>query len=148
MSITSFNLLLADDDPDDCIFFKDALDELPVHTTFKTVSDGVELMELLLKEPADLPDVLFLDLNMPRKTGFECLAEIKVHEKLKNLPVIIFSTSLDTEVASLLYEKGANYYIRKPAEFNTLIKIIHKSLNFILLDKNRQPSRENFILQI
>src|SRR6187551_1938729 len=104
------NLLLADDDIDDCAFFKDALEELPVSATPLTVNDGVQLMNLLSAKSDNLPDILFLDLNMPRKSGFECLSEIKSIDKLKDLPVIIFSTSLGTEVVDLLYQKGAHYY--------------------------------------
>src|SRR4051812_1809722 len=109
------HLLLADDDNDDCIFFKEALEELPVNASLKIVKDGVELMQSLNEVNGKLPDVLFLDLNMPRKTGYECLDEIKLNHKLKNLPVIIFSTSFDHDVVDALYKKGAHYYVRKPA---------------------------------
>ena len=89
---TPLNILLADDDMDDRIFFDNALKEIPIATTLKTVSNGEQLMEWLFEKVTDLPDVLFLDLSMPRKTGFECLAEIKENEKLKALPVIMFTT--------------------------------------------------------
>src|SRR6187455_1404935 len=114
------NLLLADDDIDDCIFFEYALEELPISTTLFTVNDGIHLMDFLSAKADNLPDVLFLDLNMPRKSGFECLTEIKLIDKLKDLPVIIFSTSLNMEVVDLLYERGAHYYIRKPRHYNDL----------------------------
>jgi CheY-like chemotaxis protein len=107
MDAISHTLLLADDDSDDCIFFKDALDELPVSANLITVKDGVELMELLSESQTVLPDILFLDLNMPRKTGFECLFEIKANEKLKHLPIVILSTSLDLKVVNSLYDMGA-----------------------------------------
>ena len=100
MDLIKHNLLLADDDIDDCIFFKEVLEELPVESFLTTVKDGVELMKFL--NTANLPDVLFLDLNMPRKTGHECLSEIKKDQKLKHLPVIIFSTSFDHVVANAL----------------------------------------------
>ena len=94
MNKTALTLWLADDDADDCVFFKEALEELPVNSTLKTVNDGEQLMICSIqKEP--FPDILFLDLNMPRKKGFECLAEIKRNEKLKSLPVIVYSTSFD-----------------------------------------------------
>src|SRR6186997_3602273 len=98
------NLLLADDDIDDCTFFEDALEDLSISATLLTVNDVVQLMNFLSANSNNLPDVLFLDLNMPRKSGFECLSEIKLIDELKHLPVIIFSTSLDINIVDLLYE--------------------------------------------
>jgi len=145
MSSDKINLLLADDDIDDQLFFKDALSELPILTNLQTVSDGVELMHFLItKEP--LPDLLFLDLNMPRKAGMECLSEIKRHEKLKPLPVIIYSTSLDYHVAKLLFEKGAFHYIRKPADFEDLKEVIHKAITASTQVRPPISSKENFII--
>lgn len=140
-----FNLLLADDDSDDCSFFKDALGELPISATLVTVNDGVELMNFLSAE-TNLPDVLFLDLNMPRKSGFECLSEIQLIDKLKDLPVVIFSTSFNLEVVDLLYQNGAHYYIRKPGEYNKLKKAILDAVTLISENKT-QPEREKFIIQ-
>ena len=145
MNTTPLNLLLADDDTDDCIFFKEALEGLPVSAKLTTVNDGVQLMQLLSKKEV-LPDVLYLDLNMPCKNGFDCLAEIKSDEKLKQLPVIIFSTAFDKEVVNLLHERGAHFYIRKPAEFYNLKKIILKSLELISDANKEQPSKEKFII--
>lgn len=145
MEAIKYNLLLADDDTDDCIFFKEALEDLPMEVSLTTVNDGVELMKRLT-QAGDLPDILFLDLNMPRKTGFECLSEIKADEELSHLPVIIFSTSLDMDVVNLLYKKGAHFYIRKPGEFSTLKQIIHKAIALITASNKEQPAKENFIL--
>src|ERR1700675_4386029 len=107
MKLKQLNILLADDDGDDCYFFKEALKECPVSTHLTTVPDGEHLMHLLTNGTRELPDVLFLDLNMPRKNGFECLSEIRENKKLKDLPVIIFSTSFEQEVVNLLYQNGA-----------------------------------------
>ena len=94
------NILLADDDIDDCIFFKEALEDLPFSATLFTVSDGVQLMNYLSAKTDILPDALFLDLNMPRKSGYECLSEIRSVDKLKDIPIFIFSTSLDLDVVA------------------------------------------------
>lgn len=147
MNITPLNLLLADDDIDDCIFFKDALEELPVSAKVITVNDGVQLMQLLSKNEV-LPDVLYLDLNMPCKNGIDCLAEIKKDEKLKTLPVVILSTSFDKEVVSLLHEGGAHYYIQKPAAFSSLKRVIKKSLELIVETNKQHPVKENFVLYV
>lgn len=148
MNTQNYNLLLADDDEDDCAFFKEALDELLLPVSLVTVNDGVQLMEALTDSLSNnLPDVLFLDLNMPRKNGYECLTEIKETEELKDLPVIIFSTSLDMEIVDLMYEKGATYYIRKPGDFSKLKKVIGNALSIASENNFKQPIREQFILQ-
>lgn len=141
-----YNLLLADDDIDDCTFFEDALQELPISAELLMVNDGVQLMNFLSAKSDNLPDLLFLDLNMPRKSGFECLAEIKSIDELKDLPVIIFSTSLVVEIVDVLYQKGAHYYIRKPGEYTKLKKAISEAITLISESKT-QPDREKFIIQ-
>ena len=149
MNVKKLNILLADDDTDDCLFFKDAIGELLPSTNFKAVHDGEQLMQLLTDETNQLPDVIFLDLNMPRKNGFECLAEIKQNKKLKNLPVVIFSTSFEQEVVNLLYDNGAQYFIRKPSEFALFKKIILHTLTLIIQAENIiQPDKENFVITV
>lgn len=143
-----FNIILADDDTDDCGFFKEALKGFSLPILLTVVHDGEQLMQLLTNETNELPHVLFLDLNMPRKNGFECLSEIKLSNKLKPLPVIVFSTSFGQEVVNQLYQNGAKYYIRKPSEFLQFKKIIFKSLTIIAEKNNAQPTRENFVIAL
>ena len=140
------NILLADDDTDDCNFFKEALDGLTLSTQLTTVHDGEQLMKLLTKETNELPSMLFLDLNMPRKNGFECLSEIKLIKKLNQLPIIILSTSFNHDVVNLLYHNGAQYYVPKPAEFSQLKKVIQQTLTLIAQNNISQPTRENFVI--
>ena len=148
MNKQNYSLLLADDDEDDCAFFKDALEELVISVDLITVNDGVQLMNFLLDNlPTNLPDILFLDLNMPRKSGFECLTEIKEIDELKHLPVIIFSTSLDMNIVDLMYKKGAIYYIQKPGEFSKLKKVIENALTITAENNFKQPVRNHFVLQ-
>ncbi|MCD6065456.1 MAG: transcriptional regulator [Bacteroidetes bacterium] len=145
MNPTPIQLLLADDDKDDCLLFKEALDELPFDTQLTTVNDGEQLMNYLLNS-GQLPSALFLDLNMPRKNGFECLAEIRTNEQLKKLPVIIISTSYDSDVSRTLYNNGANHYICKPNEFEKLKKAIHKALTYTSDPVSKKTAPENFVL--
>jgi len=128
MNVKQLNILLADDDTDDCNFFKDALEALPMSTKLSIVHDGDELMNYLLEQTGPLPHVLFLDINMPRKNGFECLAEIKHDEKLKDLPVVMFSTSRSQEKINILFKTGADVYIHKPSSFAQLVQVIHHAL--------------------
>jgi CheY-like chemotaxis protein len=146
MNLTKRRLLLADDDLDDCIFFKEALDDLSLNTSLVTVHDGDELMKWLLNKENDFPELLFLDLNMPRKSGYECLMEIKQNERLKYLPVIIFSTSFDQTVVNSLFDQGALYYIRKPGEFSKLREVIQTVLTLISDTDHKQPSQKMFVI--
>ncbi len=149
MNSTALSILLADDDTDDCIFFKEAVEELQLPTKLSSLHDGEQLMQHLNNETNKLPDVLFLDLNMPRKNGFECLSEIKLDQRLKQVPVIIFSTSFEQEVVNLLYKNGAEYFIRKPSEFSQFKKIIHQTIITLIVPQNiTQPTRENFVITV
>lgn len=146
LSPGALNILLADDDKDDCLFFKEALEELPLLSHLTSVYDGEQLMQLLNKKTEQLPNVLFLDLNMPRKNGFNCLEEIKRDNKLKHLPVIILSTSFEERIADLLYKNGAHNFICKPADFNQLKKVINLALTLLEKSINSRPSRKEFLL--
>lgn len=132
------NILLADDDMDDRSFFDKALKEIPIDSNLTTLNNGEQLMEYLSAHAGQLPDVLFLDLSMPRKTGFECLAEIKENEKLKALTVIMFTTSftrgfdLEENLRGTLMRMGAHDYIRKPAGFQELKEVIQHALISII----------------
>ena len=148
MSLKHLNILLADDDPDDCLFFKEALAGSLLTTHLTTVPDGEYLMEMLMNSTDAISDVLFLDLNMPRKNGFECLSEIKLNSKLKSLPVIVFSTSFEQEVVNLLYDNGAQYFIRKPSEFSQFKKIIQQAITLIAEEGQSQPTKENFVVTL
>lgn len=140
------HILLADDDKDDQLLFKEALEELSLSTNLVVVQNGELLMQKLNDENEQLPDILFLDLNMPRKNGFTCLSEIKRTEKLKHLPVIIFTTSYEPEIVNLFYKKGAQFFIRKPNNFEELKKVIYKALTLTGQKDISQPSRDNFVL--
>ena len=125
----SKHILLADDDEDDCFLFKNALEELSIPFILTTVYNGEELMEWLRTPERQLPEILFLDLNMPRKNGFECLLEIRSDNKFDQLPVIVFSSAYAPEVIELLYKGGAHYYVRKPDGLEQYRKVIYHSLH-------------------
>lgn len=143
----SFHILLADDDLDDRFLFEDALNKLSIPTRLTTIDDGERLINYLYKNAHQLPDVLFLDLNMPRKNGSECLSEIKTNNAFLHLPVIIYSTYLHEAVADELYKKGAHYYMRK-----TTLTELNKGLHFIINNmtgkKILQPQRDQFVLRL
>lgn len=128
------NILLADDDIDDCHIFAQALKEIPIDTQLAIVRDGDLLMNYLSVNLFRLPDILFLDLSMPRKTGFECLSEIRENEKYNSIHIIMFSTSYprDTNYEGSLIKSlkmlGGNNFIRKPGDFMKIKKILHDIL--------------------
>jgi len=145
-SLMEIRVLLADDDMDDCLLFKEALEELPLLASLTILNDGDQLMKSLLQNTGPLPHVLFLDVNMPRKNGFECLAEIKLNAKLKSLPVILHSTSSEQVVIDRLFQNGAQHFIRKPSDFVQLKRVIHYSLILIMQEVGLKRTRDNFIL--
>jgi CheY-like chemotaxis protein len=140
------NILLADDDMADCLLFKEALEELPVSAHLVIVHNGEQVIEELTKKGRKLPDVLFLDLNMPRKNGFVALGEIKRSPELEELPVIIYSTSSEADTIKLVYKDAAHYYICKPVDFSQLKKAIYEALTIISQENTPLPLKENFMI--
>ncbi len=141
---TTLKIMLADDDRDDCYLFENALKELPLTASVTFVRDGEEVMNYLDENIDHLPDVLFLDLSMPRKTGYECLTEIKENKKMAVLPVVILTTSfirnkeIESNLAKNLLKMGARGYIRKPSDFIQFKQIIYTTLCNIFKNNNAQ----------
>lgn len=141
------NIILADDDADDREMFEDALMELSTEgITLYQAKDGRHLMSLLDESVPPPPDVIFLDLNMPLKNGFECLTEIRETSKLQHIPIVIYSTSCDKEFIDKVYEQGADYYMCKPTTYPMLRNAIDRALAIDWQQHPGQPSRDNFIL--
>jgi len=140
------NVLLADDDEDDRLFFREAFEKIKIKTRVKTVNDGVELMKHLIKNGNELPHILFLDLNMPRKNGMDCLLEIKRNNNLKDIPIAIYSTSASEEDIEETFVKGANVYIKKPSDFGTLKKILEEVITINWQYQTSGLNREAFLL--
>lgn len=141
-------ITLADDDEDDRLFFQDAFEELKINTNVSTCNDGVELMEYLLKPETLLPNILFLDLNMPRKNGFECLLEIRKEPKFKDIAIAIYSTSSSEEDIENTFVHGANIYIKKPSDFNTLKKVLSEVVTLNWQYHTSGLNKENFLLRL
>lgn len=135
MTSAKIRILLADDDPDDRDLFTEAIDAQ--NADVDTVWNGAQLMKVLDSNES-LPDFIFLDLNMPEKGGKECLQEIRQHSRLKEIPVIIYSTSSSKKDIDDTYELGANLYITKPNSFSELKKAVTK---IITLDWSNYPPR-------
>jgi CheY-like chemotaxis protein len=140
------HILLADDDEDDRALFTDALHEIYTDIKITTAKNGVDLMQLLESWRGSLPDVIFLDLNMPLKNGFECLDEIKSEQKLQELPVIILSTSSQRETFDLLKLKKASMYIKKPGTYPELKTALEKTLSVHLRQLASSPEKKFIVI--
>ena len=140
--------MLADDDEDDRLFFKEAFEEVKIKYDITTFSDGEQLMHYLNEPANSLPDIIFLDLNMPRKSGMECLREIRQNDRLKKISVAIYSTSSSEQDIEDTFVAGANVYIKKPNDFNMLKKVlsdvVHINWQYIVDGLNK----DSFILSL
>lgn len=123
--------LMADDDPDDRLLTKEAMEESRVLNDLRFVEDGEELMDYLThrgkySNPSDAPrpSVILLDLNMPKKDGREALREIKADPRLRRIPIVIMTTSKSEEDIMRSYDLGASSYITKPVTFEGLIDLM------------------------
>jgi CheY-like chemotaxis protein len=141
------SVLLADDNPDDRLLIKEAWEEVST-ITLHMVGNGEELMDFLYCQGQDrglkdkdlkdtgleclLPSLILLDLNMPRKNGYETLQEIKADPKLKKIPVIILTTSTVVLDVNRSYELGASGYLTKPDSFDELIQQMQASYSYWL----------------
>lgn len=128
---TTVNILLADDDEDDCMLAREALVESRLSSELHVVKDGEELMDYLYHRgkyaspnSSPRPGLILLDLNMPKKDGREALKEIKADPELRQIPVIVLTTSKAEEDIYRTYDLGANSFIIKPMNFASLVEVM------------------------
>jgi CheY-like chemotaxis protein len=143
-----FCLILADDDEDDRLFFKEAIEDLKINARLVMMNDGTQLMNYLNNNDVVMPKMIFLDINMPGKNGIRVLQEIRKSEKLKNLEVAMYSTSLSPNDIKKAFDGGADVYIKKPNDYDTLKKILNKAILANWNHKKKVASHENFVLSI
>jgi DNA-binding response OmpR family regulator len=125
---TPITIFYTDDDREDLFNFQEAVNDIQADITLLTMDHGDELLNALHTPPPS-PNIIFLDLNMPGKSGFELLKEIKTSERFAGYPVVIFSTSDDPKTISATRDLGADLYITKPTSFPALKKAIQYSIN-------------------
>jgi CheY-like chemotaxis protein len=142
------HVLLADDDENDRLLFKEALEETKIKTVVNAVDDGISLMQYLADPTVILPHVLFLDLNMPCKGGMDCLLEIKTEEKYKDIAIAIYSTSATEDDIEEAFVNGANIYIKKPSDFSNLKKVLSDVITINWQYHTSGLNRENFLLSL
>ena len=137
---------LADDDADDRLLFEEAIRELNEKATLTMAKNGEQLMVILKNNTPPPPHLIFLDLNMPLKNGFECLEEIRGNAAFKNIPVVVFSTSCQEDAIESVYQKGADHYICKPDNYKLLKVLLNKVISIHRAPGHSRPSREDFLL--
>lgn len=141
-------ITLADDDEDDRLFFTDAFDELKISTVVNTVNNGKELLDFLNKPETVLPNIIFLDLNMPIMNGIDCLKIIKENDKFKDIAIAIYSTSSSDKDVENTFILGANVYIKKPSNFNDLKKILSEVVITNWQYHTSGLNKDNFLLRL
>jgi len=118
-------ILIAEDDDDDRLLIKTAFEENGCTDKLEFVENGIELFSYLERASGvDIPNIILLDLNMPKKNGKEVLKELKQHHLFKRIPIVVFTTTKNEKEVSLCYELGANTYIIKPSTFSGLLSIV------------------------
>jgi CheY-like chemotaxis protein len=122
------DVLLVEDDPGDVVLIKEAFEYNKVHNALHVVSDGEEALEFLYRrgryEAAPRPDLVLLDLNLPRKDGREVLEEVKADRDLRTIPVVVLTTSEAEEDIVRSYDLHANAYVTKPVDFDRFIEVV------------------------
>lgn len=134
MNIKPIEILLVEDNPGDVRLTREAFKEGKVANNIRVVEDGVEAMKFLRREgryaDAPRPDIILLDLNLPKKDGREVLKEIKADDDLKRIPVVVLTTSDAEKDVIMSYNLHANCYINKPVELDRIIEIVKSIENF------------------
>ncbi|PJJ08991.1 response regulator receiver domain-containing protein [Flavobacterium sp. 1] len=148
MQHDSILITLADDDEDDRLFFIDAFEELKINTIVNTVNNGRELLIFLNHPDTILPSIIFLDLNMPILNGIECLKEIKLNDQFKEIVVAIYSTSSSDQDIEDTFVLGANIYIKKPSNFDSLKKILAEIVTINWQYHTSGLNKDNFLLKL
>ena len=113
-------LVCVDDDEDDRMLFEDAIQELFPNLDLRLYENGINLVDRLINDISDLPRLIFLDLNMPVKNGFECLEEIRKNNSLRHIPVVVFSTSSSAKDRERSLQLGANHFLTKTNSFGAM----------------------------
>jgi CheY-like chemotaxis protein len=134
--VNPIEVLLVEDDPGDVLMTREAFEDHKVRNTLHVVSNGVDAMSFLLKEGeyagSPTPDLILLDLNLPRMDGREVLAAIKEHEELRRIPVVVLTTSEAEEDVLRSYALHANAYVTKPVDFERFIEVVRKIDDFFV----------------
>ncbi|WP_240096359.1 response regulator [Thermomonas flagellata] len=143
----SRDILLVEDNPDDVELTRIAFAEAGSDHRLQVVTDGAQALDYLFaqgafagRDPADLPAVVLLDLNLPKRNGREVLQAIRANPATRSLPVVVLTTSAEPVDVDVVYELGANSYIQKPVEFERFVEVV-RQIGLYWLVLNQPPCR-------
>jgi CheY-like chemotaxis protein len=143
--VEAIEVLLVEDDPGDVLLIQEAFADNKVRNRLHTVSDGVDALRFLRRQDeyadAPRPDLILLDLNLPRKDGREVLAEVKTDEQLRQIPVVVLTTSKLEEDVLRSYQLHANAYVTKPVDFDRFIEVVRQIDEFFVTVVKLPPAR-------
>lgn len=143
-NVDSIEVLLVEDDPGDVVMIREAFEENKVRNRLSIVSDGEQAIQFLRREgeheKAPRPDLILLDLNLPRVSGREVLEQVKADPKLRAIPVVILTTSSAEEDILRSYDLHANAYVTKPVDFESFIEVVRQIDNFFVTVVKLPPS--------
>lgn len=148
MNERKLQIALADDDEDDRQLFLKAMGNLKISTELSLHRDGQHLMDYLYNHIHDLPEVIFLDLNMPVKDGMQCLKEMRNDSRFNDIMIAIYSTSSSEKDIEETFINGANIFINKPNDFSKLKESIAKVIELNWQYQTSQLDKDNFLLRI
>ena len=135
-NLNVIEVLLVEDDPGDVVLIREAFEHNKVYNALHVVSDGVEALDFLYRrnghEGAPRPDLVLLDLNLPRKDGREVLEEVKADSSLRTIPIVVLTTSEAEEDILRSYDLHANAYVTKPVDFNRFIEVVRQIDEFFV----------------
>jgi two-component system, chemotaxis family, response regulator Rcp1 len=142
---TALGVLLVEDDPGDVLIAQEALKESRLESHLTVVPDGVEALAYLRREngyaDAERPDLILLDLNLPRKTGHEVLEEVKSDPELRRIPIVVLTTSGATEDVVRSYDQHANVFVTKPVDFDHFTEVVRQIDDFFLTVAQLPPQQ-------
>jgi CheY-like chemotaxis protein len=144
LAIKRLHIFIADDDPDDLDLFKIIIRDISSEIKITVARNGVELLEFL---EIVIPDIIFLDINMPGMNGIDCLSEIRKQKKLDDIPVIMFSTTAEEKHVNATYALGANLYLQKPAYSSTTHATLYKTLSLTRKDFFPPPPISKYLFK-
>lgn len=148
MRFAPLRILLADDSTDEHFLFRHVLRHFGNQISIQTVENGADLTDLLSQPDAELPHLLFLDLNMPLKNGKESLAEIRSNTKFDAISVLIYSTSDEEHDIDETFKLGANLYVAKPQEYSVLQETLTELVDLFNKTGFPKPSRKDFVFTL
>jgi len=137
------HVLLADDDIDDSYIFTSAVRQSKLPIQLSIAENGQKLLSYLNSNP--LPDIIFLDINMPFKNGIECLTAIRANDKFKKIAVVMYSTTDNRPNVDACYNSGANLYVVKPNSFEEVDRMVKKICSKEWVSHASTPPKEQFI---